>query len=91
MDDPTYLKWTGTNASANKLVDEVNNIDRKKLNHVPKHYATGDIEWNEPRMLEDLKVVDDGRRLYLDTVTNKLTLKPGDTIRRTEEGWEIVT
>lgn len=91
MDDPTYLKWTGTNASGEKLVDEVNRIDQQRLNHRTRDYASGDVESsNRVTMVEEGFTVL-GRLLKLDTITNRLILGPGDTIQRTEEGWEIVT
>jgi len=85
MDDPTFLKWTGTEASAEKLVDEVDAKDQEVLS-LRRRYATGKIRHEEA----DTMFGEGSSWLDLDTITNALTLKPGDKIQRTDEGWEII-
>lgn len=71
------ITWTGTAASASKLVDEVNKIDGGT-------YASGDVE-DRARMMGDAPDL----VLELDTLSNRLTIKPGEQITFDEGKWVV--
>ena len=71
------ITWTGTSASAAKLVDEVNKIDGGT-------YASGEIVDHRYVMAQDPDLT-----LELDTLSNRLTIKSGEQITFHDGKWVV--
>lgn len=80
-DDPTYLTWTGTMASAQKLEDDINAVDRL-LHKTAKNYCTVEIVRSDSFCGADW--------IAIDTLSNYLRARPGESIKRGPDKWELV-